>query len=335
VIAVEKFLAEVEAESPCGPNLEYDADFQAMELAARGRRAQELGERRIDAVPPAWPEVRKLATKLLARSKDIRLALYLARAELADDGVAGFGRGVDLMRAMLDRYWDAVHPQLDADDGDPTIRLNALAGLVDPDTTLPELRQALIVDVARKGRITVRDVLAASGKLQSPTGEAARPLAEIEGICASAATDRAEQLANARDAVRSVQALYKLLADKVGTDRALDLKPLCELLQPVADICARALGDTAEAPNGSGEPSEAPAVSVSTVVGEIRSRDDAVRVLDRVCEFMERTEPASPAPLLIRRAQRLMKKTFVEIIEDLTPDSLAAIKALAGIKDER
>jgi len=28
-----------------------------------------------------------------------------------------------------------------------------------------------------------------------------------------------------------------------------------------------------------------------------------------------------------------MTKSFVEIIEDLTPDSVAAIKALGGIKD--
>jgi type VI secretion system protein ImpA len=65
----------------------------------------------------------------------------------------------------------------------------------------------------------------------------------------------------------------------------------------------------------------------------IRSREDAIRMLERVCEYVERYEPTNPAPLLIRRAQRLMTKSFVEIIEDLTPDSVATIKALGGIKD--
>jgi type VI secretion system protein ImpA len=101
------------------------------------------------------------------------------------------------------------------------------------------------------------------------------------------------------------------------------------MLQPVAEVCARALGGTApDAAAGEAAPA-------GPAGGEIRSRDEALRQLDRVCAYIERTEPASPAPLLIRRAQRLMRKTFVEIIEDLTPESLTAIKSIAGIKDER
>lgn len=328
MITVEQLLAEADSQPPCGPNLEYDADFQAMELAARGKPEQELGDRKIAAVPPDWAEVRTLATRLLGRTKDIRPAVYVTRAELAQGGLAGFRRGMDLMHALLDRYWETVHPQLEADDGDATARLNALAGLVDPETTLPELRQAVIVDVARKGRVTVRDVLLASGKLQPAAGETGRPLEEIEGILASTATDRAEELASARDAAQSVQAFYKVVADKVGSERAPDVKPLRDMLQPVADVCARALGGTA-ADVAAGEGAAAGSAS-----GEIRSRDEALRQLDRVCHFIERTEPANPAPLLIRRAQRLMRKNFVEIIEDLTPESLSAIKSIAGIRDE-
>ena len=330
MITVDQFLLEADSEPPCGPNLEYDADFQAMELAARGKPERELGARKIDAVPPDWAEVRTLAARLLARSKDVRPALYMARAQLAEEGLAGFRRGVDLMQAMVDRYWEAVHPRLDADDGDPTTRLNALAGLVDPDTTLREVRHAMIVDVARKGRVTVRDVLLASGKLQPAAGETARPLAEVEGLLASVAAERAEELASARDAVKSVQALYKVVADKVGSDLAPDVRPLREMLQPVADACARALGGAA----GDAAANQELATPGGSATGEIRSRDDALRQLDRVCDFIERTEPGNPAPLLIRRAQRLMKKSFVEIIADLTPDSLGTIKSIAGIKDE-
>ena len=41
-------------------------------------------------------------------------------------------------------------------------------------------------------------------------------------------------------------------------------------------------------------------------------------------------EPTNPAPLLIQRAQRLMKKNFMEIIRDLLPDGLGQIEKLAG-----
>ncbi len=64
--------------------------------------------------------------------------------------------------------------------------------------------------------------------------------------------------------------------------------------------------------------------------GEIRTREDAVRMLDRVCSYLERQEPSNPAPLFIRRAQRLMTKSFLEIVKDLMPDSLSNLEKLAG-----
>ena len=38
----------------------------------------------------------------------------------------------------------------------------------------------------------------------------------------------------------------------------------------------------------------------------------------------------NPAPLLIRRSQRLMSKNFIDIIRDLVPDGLNQIEKLAG-----
>jgi type VI secretion system protein ImpA len=68
--------------------------------------------------------------------------------------------------------------------------------------------------------------------------------------------------------------------------------------------------------------------------GTIASRDDAVRALQRVCEWIERHEPSNPAPLLIRRAQRLMSKSFLEIMRDLNPDGVHVIVKLAGTPSE-
>ena len=65
---------------------------------------------------------------------------------------------------------------------------------------------------------------------------------------------------------------------------------------------------------------------------EMRSfnTDLVVRMLDLVCGYLERHEPSNPAPLFIRRAQRLMTKNFVDIVRDLLPDSLSNLEKLAG-----
>ena len=71
----------------------------------------------------------------------------------------------------------------------------------------------------------------------------------------------------------------------------------------------------------------------AAAVGAIASRADVVRTLERACEWIERHEPSNPAPLLIRRAQRLMSKNFMEIMRDLAPDGLDQIQRLAGVTD--
>ena len=70
------------------------------------------------------------------------------------------------------------------------------------------------------------------------------------------------------------------------------------------------------------------------VAGRVE-RDDAVRALEKVCEWIELNEPSNPAPLLIRRAQRLMSKNFMDIIRDLVPDGVDTIAKLAGVPSDQ
>ena len=87
-------------------------------------------------------------------------------------------------------------------------------------------------------------------------------------------------------------------------------------------------GDTDEdgsAGEGSGS---APVAS-----GAINSRADVIRVLDKICEYYAVQEPSSPIPLLLRRSQRLVEKSFLEILEDMVPDGLKQAKIVSGSTD--
>ena len=67
---VERFLqAPPDASAPCGPDLEYDNAFLALNQAAAGRP-----ESQWDAGEPAnWAQVRTQAEALFERTKDLRL----------------------------------------------------------------------------------------------------------------------------------------------------------------------------------------------------------------------------------------------------------------------
>jgi len=68
--------------------------------------------------------------------------------------------------------------------------------------------------------------------------------------------------------------------------------------------------------------------------GSIESRNDALRAIDMVCEYLERTEPTNPAQLLLRRARKLVNKNFVELVRELAPESLNEVARVMGISAE-
>jgi type VI secretion system protein ImpA len=67
--------------------------------------------------------------------------------------------------------------------------------------------------------------------------------------------------------------------------------------------------------------------------GELHSREDVVRQLNRICEYYTRVEPSSPVPLILKRAVRLAEMDFVQIIKDLAPEAIAEIYRISGDKE--
>ena len=122
-----------------------------------------------------------------------------------------------------------------------------------------------------------------------------------------------------------------LLDDRVGS-RAPDAAPLLQLLRAAATALARVQGDsTGEDSSGDTDDTGTPAGRGSGGGrGELQTRADAVRELERVCQWLERHEPSNPAPLLIRRAQRLMNMSFIDIIRDMASNGLEQVETVVG-----
>lgn len=326
---ITPLLEPTEEQAPCGPSLEYDAAYQELERAVQGKPEQVIGDHVVPAVPPDWVAVRDQTSALLRRGKDLRAAIWLTRALVRVDNLAGLAAGLGLIDGLVTRYWDEVHPLPDPEDEDLTTRLNALASLADTDGLLGDLRAAILVQASAHERFSVRDAEVALGRL-APSG-GGPTLAQIEA--AMQAPSGARALADIGQANESCNNIRKLLADKVGTELAPDLKPLATLLKGLLDLggAAPSAEDAAAGERGETGGETATAFDVSR---GIRGRDEAMRALDAVCDYFEKHEPTNPAPLLVRRAQRLMTMDFVGIIENLVPDSLSQIKNIAGLDKE-
>lgn len=339
LIDVDTLLAPVGESEPCGPDLEYDSAFLALEEAARGKAEQQFGDTIIPAEDPDWRKVQTLSSELMTRTKDVRVAVHLLRATTRLQGLAAAADGLRLIQGLLTQYWDHVHPMLDADDdNDPTMRLNALAPLVDGASFLTDLRKSSLG--AGRASLTGRDIELASGKAQPYEGESVTPMAGVTQALLDAEAQQAGLLAALGGMADTVAAIDALVTEK-ATISGPEFRPLRLLLQTISDTAKQAAGAgeatdavAAEA-GGDGASATGGGAHVAAPAGALRTRDDAIRALEKVCEWIELNEPSNPAPLLIRRAQRLMSKNFMDIIRDLVPDGVDTIAKLAGVPSDQ
>jgi type VI secretion system protein ImpA len=320
---LESLLAPLAADNACGPDLEYDPAFQALLDASAGKPERQYGDKVYPAEGPDWPLVHEQALQLAARTRDLRVAVWLARSGARLQGLAGAVSGLQLVQGLVERYWDQVHPTLDAsDNNDPTARVTALMALAEAGAGLADLRQASLT--GKRGALTVRDIELALGPADPFPGESV-PSEDgvLQGVVAAIGESPAVagQMQAGFDAA---QGLALALESRLEATQSPDLAPLKKVLQRVAEAGRRASGGSPDA--AADDQGAASARAAGTIV----SRDDANRALDRVCEWIERNEPTNPAPLLIRRAQRLMSKNFIDIIRDLAPDGLGQVEQIAG-----
>ncbi len=342
VIDFDVLLADVSPEEPSGPDLEYDPLFGEMERAAEGRPEQQFGDTVVSAEDADWKELRKAALSVLAQSKDMRAAAYLVQSLTHTDGLIGLGSGLALLRGLVEKFWDSIHPQLDPeDDLDPTIRVNILTSLCDQESMLHYVRLAPLVSSKMLGRFSLRDIAIAAGDLPAPDPDTPPP--DITAIDAAFMDCELEDLQATSQAVAEgmgdVQALEAFVTDKVGASQAASLGDLVQALKEAQHVLAEQLvrrgvsveQEGAEAGNGAADsgPGGGPALA-----GEVRSRDDVIRALDKIIDYYQRYEPSSPVPLLVQRAKRLVAKDFMEILQDIVPESITQAQNITGAKTE-
>jgi type VI secretion system protein ImpA len=338
--SVESLLSPISEAKPSGDDLEYDPAFTALEADARPKDEQQFGDTVIPAVEPEWRVLIGSATELLGRTKDVRIAVLALRAATRTQGIAGFSLGLTLLLELLERFWDTIHPQLDADDdNDPTMRLNALAPLGDSNNgciVLRDLYDCAIGTSRTVGAIRVRDLAIAHSKLAPSGSDPGYTMAQVEGALQDIHAAQPEVIETAIGVAALVQKLESLIEDKTGRAADVDLKPLRGITHVLRQACQTATG-TATGAQGDAAGEQAGGGAAAGVAsaggairGEISSRQDALLMLDKVITFLERTEPGNPAPLLIQRAKRLVGVSFMDIMNDLAPDALGSIQNITG-----
>jgi len=338
----EALLAPVSEAAPCGEDLEYSAEFLQLTQAAQSRPEAQYGSTVIPAEGPDWRRVEQQASALLARGKDLRVVALLVRAWTERGGVEGYRDGVLLVADFLDRYWDAVYPRLREegfDEADPYPRLNALAPLFAPQGCLGGLRMQPLLGA---GGLSLREVegLLEGAQLDLPAypGGRDRLLGELNQAW-QAGHPALRAMRTASEAFARIDARFR---DAFGAESQPDNERIATLFRRIAQAVG---ADRAEAvtqseapaaasadPDGQTSMAARPAVPAADVWRglEIQQREDLGLLIEKLCRYLDSHEPSHPAPILLRRAQRLLQMNFYDIVRDLAPEGVAAIDRLNG-----
>lgn len=334
-IDVEKFLETVSEDSPAGEDLEYDASFGALERAAQGRPEQRMGDKVLAAEEPQWRDVYDMAGELFGRTRDIRIAIHLMHAGLHRFGIAALADGLRLLHGLLEDYWDTVYPRLEEEDNnDPTIRMNSLAALNDRAGFIHSLQRIPLVESKQLGKFGLRQIHLAAGDLSPGEDEDVPSDSVIAAACMDCELDALAASAEAANtAADELEAIGALLREKVGHEHAPDFDVLASEIETIRSTLNSSLAERGVEIEGDAGEAGAAAKN-DTGLGQIQSREDAIRILDRLTEYFRRTEPSSPVPLLLQRAKRLISKDFMEILKDLAPSGVEQARVVSGSDDE-
>ncbi len=270
-------------------------------------------------------------------------------------GLPGYVDGLQLVDVVLQTFWDDVHPRV----VDGWLRRPAAAhecagctgrnrrvrdaacamrALLDDGGVTMSLRQVeALLDSSKADQI---DYPGGIGRLREAVRRAhdkgdaagASPCCAALGCCSAFARPRERALGQSwapdfSRLERSLRTVVQLLPEKANE-------------RGRAQPAVRNDGTTASEAGRVGLGAQARTAPLKVAVSayahagikdiEISSRDDVQVLLEKACQYLERAEPSHPAPMLIRRAQRLLDLNFFQIIEELVPEGLQKIESLAG-----
>ncbi|MFL6709185.1 MAG: type VI secretion system protein TssA [Massilia sp.] len=302
----------------CGEDLAFSSELDAI---ARARQADdpsiEQGAWVTTLKEADWKFVSAGCSRLLqAKSKDLRLAVWLAEASAKTAGLRGLGEALMVTAGLCERYWDELHPL--PDEGSHEQRIGNLCWIA-----------ARIAQLARELPVTqgelysLNDFAFARAHAGAVAGEEGASAPNGPGLPVLEAARRKSgaafyqrMLSDCAFCEDAIAALEKVTDARLGEDGPGFTAAREKLKDVVHFAAAMARHETpaavpVKAPMHSAAPvsmapQPAPLLTELTEVSEasrpLQSRAQALAQLRAVAAFFRQTEPHSPVAYLADKA---------------------------------
>jgi type VI secretion system protein ImpA len=309
---------------PCGPNPDGNLEFENFIASAEGQLPSSyfsFSKANFDIAGPV-----KQISALLEKSRDIRLIVLAGKLFILSGNIEEFSDAISAISALLQERWEEVHPQ--GSDGDFSFRGAYLSSLDDMPTVVLPLQYAPLVNDRRAGAVTYRSYLAATGAVQRRTDEAVLDRTAIHDALARSDIEALKGTCNALNRLdAALQQIRARFTEQAGFEQAPAFDKLGPLVSDIATLLRNALTErdpslALATTKAEAAPSAETADEISSAPASLpipRSMPDAGEALKAIEKYYAVYEPSSPAVLLVRQAQQLIGKSFVEAMQFLAP----------------
>lgn len=350
MLSIDQLLNPINDASPCGEDLSFSRELDEIAEAQRADDPTlDQGEWVTALKESDWGLVVKRCTDLLeTRSKDLRLAVWLAEAAAKTGGFRDLGDGYRVVAGLCDRYWDGLYPV--AEDGDQERRVGNLSWLLK--RSVPLVREIPLTE-GKGSAYSAADFEAAQRRAAAAAKIAAEGGKPDEGVKLSvleAAKKKSSRgfyeklLGDARYCLESLVAMEAAVDARLGADgpgfstAKLALESVLATVERYAGEAGVAKGDgSAPAQMEDGVATGQTEVNEpGALAGPIQTRAQALNQLRLVADFFRRTEPHSPVAYLADKAARWGDTSLHDWLRMVIKDgaSLAHVEELLGLSGD-
>jgi len=351
VVDIDALLAPIPGDNPAGSNLQYSGLHDEIRETRRSEESVERDGYQTQAKLADWDQVVSLAADALsAQSKDLQVAAWLAEALIKIHGFAGLRDSLKVMQGLHERYWEIVFPENDG--GDLEARANSLSWL-DRQAALALKEVPLTKAVGgvnyNYNQWEESKEFEIPENLDSLDATAREKYGQLKERAEHEGKTTSEKFRAAKNKSRRVfyeemtellneswtafQALDKVMDEKfdrqtpgLGTLKKTleEVRGLIEKLVKEKRIAEPDAVEDSAGSSAAGETNFSGAGSEGTIgagtMGAIRGRQEALRRLNEVASYFQKTEPHSPVAYLVQRAVKWGEMPLDRWLEDVIKD---------------
>jgi len=319
-----------EAEAKNAASLREDGKRRLKTLEGILKDALGISAINAEQVTKAMSE--KVSALLANEGKDLRLVPFLAMASTTMEGLPGYLSALRLADSLLKQFPADLYPRPDpAEPNDHWQRANAVSELLSDDSMRVMLSSVVVIDTKQTPRITLADLV---GGLHEDIPAAEVSASDLAAAIAECGPERVGEVLRKVEEIDIVIANLKSAFDAGSRPTAQLADVFRRAAARIKEFASDALPASSEGGTavmtGEAQAAESADSRPAAPAGGLRTREDARRMIQEVVQFISKLEPGHPAPLLLRRADRLLGMNFFDIIKDIAPSALSEVERIAG-----